>query len=164
MEIKTFIKMLHNNNAIRLTNDYILFNDLELYNFETEKSIRFNNLKEMLDYQLLGNSIKHLIMETEEFYNIIDGGRDSSSGNMGGDFNHARDSGKGSGEQSIKYAAEFNVGGKNRSIEKTLKLFKDKYANADHEYGIVVDQDGFVHTHIEGGKHSVVISGGLAVL
>lgn len=39
MQTRIFKKMLSNNNAIRLNKDWILFNDYELYNFDTEESI-----------------------------------------------------------------------------------------------------------------------------
>lgn len=57
--------------------------------------------------------------------------------------------------------AEFNAvtGSRYKSYEKTLEKFNEKYANADHEYGITIDEDGYVHRHIEGGKTSVGISG-----
>ena len=40
-----------------------------------------------------------------------------------------------------------------------MKHFVSKYSNEDHEFGVAVDELGYVHSHIEGGKSSVAISG-----
>ena len=159
MEIKKFLKLLHNNNAIRLNEEYILFNDLELYSFKTMQETHFKSIEEFLNYEFQDSTMKAFIIRTEEFYNKYDGGRGSTSSAMGGGFNHARSGGGKDDLRNMKYPAEFNVGGKNRSYEKTLALFKQKYGNADHEYGVTVDDMGFVHKHIEGGATSVSISG-----
>lgn len=164
MDIKIFRKMLSNNNAIRLNKDFILFNDLELYNFETEETIQFNNFNELLEYPFLDTTLKSFIENTKEFYNTFDGGGGNSrSGKMGGGFNHAS-GGKGAGDDPLgkaKYPAEFNAttGGRYKSYDKTLAKFNEKYANADTEYGITIDEQGYVHRHIAGNKTSVAISG-----
>lgn len=42
-----------------------------------------------------------------------------------------------------------------KSYNDTLRMFANKYKNADHEYGVAVDDDGFVHKHVEGRSTSV---------
>lgn len=75
MELNKFLELMKNNNAIRLNNDYILFNDLELYNFVTKKSVQFNNVDELMKYNFNNQPMKVFIENTNEFYNQIDGGR-----------------------------------------------------------------------------------------
>lgn len=164
MQTRIFKKMLSNNNAIRLNKDWILFNDYELYNFDTEESIQFDSFDDLLKHSFLGDTFENFILNTKEFYYQLDGGSGNGrSGKMGGGFNHAR-SGNSAGDGELakaKYPAEFNAvtGSRYKSYEKTLEKFNEKYANADHEYGITIDEDGYVHRHIEGGKTSVGISG-----
>lgn len=161
MKLEYFEQLLKNNNAIRLNDEYILFNDLELYSFNTGKSVIFNNFDELFKFVINNETIENLILRTNEFYNHYAGGRGATGPSaMGGGFGHASDGRGKDGElSSVKFPSEFNVGGKYRSYEKTLDLFKEKYADADHEYGITVDENGFVHKHIEGGTSSVSISG-----
>lgn len=159
MELGYFKKLLKNNNAIRLNDEYILFNDLELYSFDTEQSIKFESFEELLKHKIQNETIGALVLRTEAFFNYYNGGRGATGPTaLGGGFSHARD--RGNPLSEVKFPAEFNVGGKNRSYDKTLELFKKKYASADVEYGVVVDHDGFVHKHIKGSRSSVAISGG----
>lgn len=44
-----------------------------------------------------------------------------------------------------------------KNYETTLKAFVKKYGNADHEYGISVDDRGYVYRNVEGGAHAVRI-------
>ena len=161
MTIDYFKQLLAGNNAIRLNDDCILFNDLELYNLKTEEEVQFANYEEMLSFPFACGTIGAFIEQQEAFYVKFSGGRGSSSlsGEMGGGFTSASDDGSG-GFRNSKYPAEFNVGGRYRSYDKTLALFQKKYAGADHEYGVAVDGDGFVHRHVEGGRTSVQIWGG----
>lgn len=79
---------------------------------------------------------------------------------MGGGFKHAdlRGPGKVSGE--VLHPAELNLKTAKNSLKNVLKRFQDKYANADIEYAISIDEQGFVHQHIKGGSVAVKISGG----
>ena len=167
MDIRIFKKMLSNNNAIRLNKEWILFNDLELYNFDTEESIQFNSFDDLLKHPFLGDTFENFILNNKEFYSTFDGGSGNSrSGKMGGGFNHADQRGKkgGAGDEALgkaKYPAEFNAitGGRYKSYDKTLAKFNEKYADADTEYGITIDEQGYVHRHIAGDRTSVAISG-----
>lgn len=161
MELKKFEKLLKDNNAIRLTEDYIIFNDLELYSFVRQKGIKFKTIEDLYEYKIENNSVKDIILKTEKFVQRFDGGRGSSSsnGNMAGGFNHASNRGRKKEIGEVKYPAEFNVGSKFNSYEDVLDRFQKKYKDANIEYGITVDDMGYVHRHIQGGSTSVNIGG-----
>ena len=76
---------------------------------------------------------------------------------MGGGFGSA---GGGGGGGKRLFPAELNYGtAGGNSVDDVLGRFRDKYGSADHEYAIAVDRLGYVKQHIEGGRHSVSISG-----
>lgn len=161
MRVEYFYQLLKSRNGIMLSDEYAVYNDLELYNFKTEEEIHFKTYDEFLEHKFLGKTMREFIEDQEAFYDRLDGGRGASSSvGMGGGFTNASNANGKSKENygKKKFPAEFNVGGKNRSQEKTLELFQKKYAGADHEYGIAVDDQGFVHKHIEGGRSAVAIS------
>ncbi len=160
MKVEKFKLMFKNNNGIPLTDELVLWRKpLELWNLKTNVVLaNFKSLDEALTYDLGGEKIKDLVERTENFYFKYDGGRGADSGAMGGGFNHA--SGGGSGFDKSRFNAEFNaLNHGDNSYENTLKHFVSKYANEDHEFGVAVDELGYVHSHIEGGKSSVAISG-----
>lgn len=159
MKLQEFEELLKNNNGILLDDEYIIFNDLELYSFKREKSIYFANIEEFYNYKLNKVLVKDIIEQRTSFELKFDGGRGSSSSEMGGGFGHAP---RGKGDKSlseIKFPAEFNIGTRFKTYDQALNLFKEKYADADVEYGITVDEQGFVHKHIKGGSTSVAIDG-----
>ena len=50
MEISYFDKLLNGNNAIRVTDDFIIFKeDCELYSFKTEQSKQYSNVYELVE-------------------------------------------------------------------------------------------------------------------
>ena len=119
MKIKRFTQLLKNNNAIRLDDEYILFSEqritnLELYSFDTEESVYFDDIKSLLSYPFKGKTMKEFIEDTEDFYRRFDGGRGASSTQMGGGFNHAPGGGREVDLNKMKFPSEFNVGGKKR--------------------------------------------------
>lgn len=164
MKRTEFEALLENNTGIRLNEEYVLFNDLELYSFVTEKKVKFKSFDDVYKHVIVDNSesltIGDIIEKTEEFEQEFDGGRGSGSSNseMGGGFNHANGP-RGKDLDEVKYPAEFNINTKFKTYDQALKLFRKKYKDADTEYGITVDEQGFVHQHIKGGKTSVGISG-----
>lgn len=130
--------------------DKILYSDLELYNTKTEEEKYYNSIDELLEDKEL---YKELSQITFEF--IYTGGRGGRYlGAMGGGFTSY-----GGRIANTKYLfpAEFNVKTARASQEKTLKRFIKKYGNSDREYGITVDEQGFVHQHARGGKGNVYI-------
>lgn len=157
MDIKIFNEILQANNCLFLDADYIIFNDYELYNRTTNKSILNKTLEDLLENVVGDKTIKELIEAKEEFVLEYDGGRGSSSGGQMG-FGSAK--GRRGNDHEVLLPAELNLDeAKGNSIQKVLNRFNKKYGSADREYGIAVDENGYVHQHIKGGKHSVGISG-----
>lgn len=104
--------------------------------------------------------IKKIIEETEDFhldYSMPKGDR-GGDGKMGGGFTSARGGGNVRGETLLP--AELNFDTVTNSLSEVLSRFQNKYGSADREYAISVDEQGFVHQHIKGGKVSVPIAGG----
>lgn len=159
MKINEFEELLANNNAIRIDDEYIIFNDYELYSFVKEKGIKNKTAEELYNCKIGDRTIKEIIETTDEFKLHFDGGRGAGSGKMGGGFNHAPRNGRERESMEKKYPAEFNVNVKYKSYDEVLSLFREKYADAQVEYGITVDEDGYVHRHIKGGSTSVAITG-----
>lgn len=158
MEILRFKEMLKNNNGIPITDSYILFNTFELYDLKTNQSVYYGSFEEALNAVIDNKTLRDIVLAAKGFELRYDGGRGGESGALGGGFGHASDSGNGSGKAKLN--VEFNgARGKTGSYNETLKTFISKYANADHEYGVAADELGYVYSHMEGGKSSVMISG-----
>lgn len=164
MEKEYFEKLLENNNALFFNDEILLFKDLELYNIKKNTSIYFKNLEEFLQYELNGKSFADIIKEKKEFLLPRAGSCTTSglSGKMHGGFTNARGGGNSDGEGKTRrmYPAQLNLGSQVKTFNKTLKLFAEKYANANREYGATLDSDGFVSKHVQGMATSVSISGG----
>lgn len=159
MTREKFELLLKGNNAIRITEKWIVFNDYELYSFDTEISFVNKTLDELLERSIGDITVGELVKNTEEFYQFNNGGRGSksTSGKMGGGFGSAPGP---KGLSKPLLPAELNLKqAKGNSVQKVLKRFNEKYGNADHEYAIAVDEQGYAHKHVEGGKHSVGITG-----
>lgn len=163
MERKQFEETLKNNNALRLTKDLLLFNDLDLYNLKTDVFIKFNDYEELYNFKVEDKTISELIEDKEEFTTEFDGGRGSNSSNseMGGGFTSADQRGRKSDDYgNTEFPARLNVAGQRyKSYDKTLKQFEKMYKGATIEYGASVDEQGFAHRLIKGGSTSVPISG-----
>jgi hypothetical protein len=156
MDVKKFDALLKGNNAINITDDICIFNDYELYNYKTYESRQYDNLTDLLSDN---PDVKKIIENTDMFYNEFNGGRGASSSSMGGGFTSAGGGGNGKDERLLN--ATLNLGtSKGNSVDSVLSRFKNKYGKSDREYGIAVDQNGYVHEHIKGGKSSVGVAGG----
>lgn len=160
MKINQFEELLEANNAIRISEEYIIFNDFELYSFKTEKKQKYPSLVELIE---ANNFVKEIIESKDTFDLEFNGGRGagSSSSEMGGGFNHADRRGRGqSGVQEVLLNAELNIKtAQGNSYESVLKRFREKYGTADREYAVAIDENGYVHQHVKGGKVSVSITG-----
>lgn len=159
MTIDKFKELLFFNNAIRLNDEYIVFNDNELYSFRLDKGKKYKSVEELIEDRA---DIREIIEKTEDFtldYDMPKGGRGGNR-KMGGGFKHADLRGKGKISGEVLHPAELNLKTAKNSLENVLKRFQDKYANADIEYAISIDEQGFVHQHIKGGSVAVQISGG----
>lgn len=161
MKVETFEEYLKNNNALPLNREWLLFNDLELYSLITDESIQFKSKEDLLAYKLGDRTIEEMISEAEGFRFYLGGGRGANyNAKMGGGFNHADQRGKrGKGYGEVKFPVEFNGLGTAKNYQKTLQAFRDKYGNAEKEYGITVDDIGYVYNHIAGDSTSVPIWG-----
>lgn len=138
--------------------DFMIFKDYEVYNNITGESTKYKTVDDLLRGQIEGKPIWELL-EGIEFIFIKEGGRGAGSGSeMGGGFNHASGRGKKPADYGKDlFPAVFNTQGRFATQDAAIQLFNEKYKNSDKEYGISVDEDGFVHKHIQGSNTSVPI-------
>lgn len=156
MELVKVKEELKNSTAL-FFGEYIIFDDFEV--LKTTKEEKYNSLEEIVESI---PELAKLIEEAETGLISLEGGRGSGSGAMGGGFGHADNRRGRKGEpkpEDRRYPATFNTGTRYMSQEKTLKKFQDMYGNAEIEYGITIDEDGFTHRHVKGGATSVNIHG-----
>ena len=160
MEIKKFDEILKNNNALFLDEKWTIFNDYELYNGDEDITIENKTLEELLDRVIDGKSVKELIEAKEEFTFKLEGGRGAISRAIRGKMGFRNAQGRKGNNDERLLPAELNLNtSKGNSVDDVLKRFQGKYGTADREYAIAVDEQGFAHQHIKGGKHSVGITG-----
>ena len=161
MEVAEFKKELDDRSGITLGENYILFNDYELYNEETSESVNFRDFNDVLDYKIGDKTIKELIEEREDASEVDFGGRGSSSSASGGKLfggKGARSGGKGSGEAMKPLPPAYIntlTSPRFKSVEKTSKAFGKNFLDAEREYGGVIDKDGFAVAYTKGNKTSV---------
>lgn len=164
MELKIFERALKSNNALSLNSDLLLFNDLEIYNLKTNKSVKYDNLEQLYNSKIDDMLFKDFILNKKEFTVEFDGGRGTGSSNskMGGGFTSADQRGrKGLDYGKKEFPARLNLAQNQRyrSYEETLRNFEKLYKNADIEYGATIDENGYATRHIRGGSTSVAIGG-----
>ena len=72
-----FSQLLEGNNGIKITNDLVIYNDFELYNYRTEQSKNYNSLDELLNDKLhvafLSKDLFFRIEENEIFEDFSSG-------------------------------------------------------------------------------------------
>ena len=159
MEIKDFDKILKANNFLFLNDTYIIFNDYELYNEKTFKSIENKSLEDLLKNKIKGKTIEQLIKEKDAFYLRVNGGRGAISNLLKGEMGFSSAPGRMAKSEKL-LNAELNIKqASGNSVDSVLKRFQSKYGDANREYAIVVDENGYVHQHLKGGKHSVGVQG-----
>lgn len=139
-----------------------LFFPEEMELFDGDETVTFDSWDDAFDYEDGSFSFSGKVAAIGE--NVVipfsggGGSSSSSASNQEFKFNHA--SGGGPGDlTAVHFPAEFNDGEKAQSLTKALDKFRSKHANADHEYAITVDEQGFVHAYHEGGTSSVAIAG-----
>ena len=69
MTIEHFGELLKGNNGISVTDDLIIFNDFELYNFKTKESKKYDTLEALLEDN---PDIKAIIEKADAFYANFD--------------------------------------------------------------------------------------------
>ena len=153
MKLSHFAKILAGNNAVKISENLIIFNDFELYDMAEDTSKNY----ESLDALVADNEdVKKIIEEAPYFELEWRGGRGASAGDseMGGGFTNSRGGGKDRSETMLNAELNFGTAGGN-SLTAVLGRFKQKYGKADHEYGAAVDDQGFVHYLRNGNKSNV---------
>ena len=136
---------------------------LEIWNENTDESVKFKTLDQALEYELDGEKVKDIILRSERLtIPELEGGRGASGGGDGEfSFNHA--SGGGGGADKALLPAYANTQIKAKSLDGALAEFKKNHLLADHEFAYEVDADGYVHQYVEGKAHSVGIWSGAKV-
>lgn len=160
MKISEFKKGLSELNYVMFDDDtLLLFNDLELYNRNTETSVKFNSFDEMLTYECNGLTMKKRIEEKKDFKIYISGGRGSGLGDAGRTlFPRGGTGALGEGAPSTyDLPARMNrmYNGNQMSQEHTLATFREQHGKDYNESLIAYDDDGFVHVYSHGNGNSV---------
>ncbi len=162
MDTGLFKRTLKSRVGVVLSDRYVLFRKkCTLYDSEKDNITEYGTVENLL---CENSEVAAIVAKADNFDTHYDGGRGSRSlsGKYGGGFSHADDGGGyGGGDRRTMFAASFNaLGSKQRTYDETLRQFARKYADADHEFGITVQNDsGFVTQHVEGAAHSVGIWG-----
>lgn len=149
----------HGVNSFQLTDTLTVFRKpYEIWNEETDESIYFKNVDELLKYEIEGVTVWDLIKNKDHLYGdlTINGGRGSGSGrNKTFHMGHAGSDGKGDGKDSPRhFPAEANVKIKTKTYDEALKQFSNFAKDKTKEYSYEVDGDGYVYGLIEGGGTS----------
>ena len=159
MEIKQFDKILKANNFLFLNDEYIIFNNYELYNEKSHKSTYNNNLEELLNNKIGKNTVRELIENKKEFTLRYNGGRGVISNLLKGTMTFGSSKGRMAKSEKL-LNAELNLNtSKGNSVQAVMKRFLSKYGNANREYAVAIDENGYVQQHLKGGAHSVGIQG-----
>lgn len=151
-----FEKLVTTNNAVPLTGGWMVFNDLEMFNLNTRISVEYDSFEDLYTHNLGDETVGEYVDKTDELYFQFLGGRGASSDRMGGGFGHATSYGPDDSRE--RFPSELNVGGRYQDYNGTLSEFSRRYSTQDHEFGITVDDQGFVTQHIEGGRSQVRVN------
>ena len=142
----------------------ILFEDLELYNKETETSKQYKSIEEAENDLALMEKVNKINF-------TLGGGRGANSSKKGKDGKYPGFSGAGgardSGSSKALHPASLNNQGRFSSVEGTIQTFIKKHGGSKTEYSTAVDSQGFAHNYVHGGKNSVQIlpiSGGFTAI
>lgn len=160
MRIEHFMYLFKNAvNGFYLKPHIIMFRKpLEIWNENTDESMKFKRLDDALEYEIDGEKVRDIILRSERLtIPELEGGRGASGGGEGTfKFGHASDSGNGSPDKSL-LPAYANTKIKAKTLDGALAEFKRNHLLADHEFAYEVDENGYVHQYVEGKAHSVGI-------
>lgn len=153
MKLSHFAKILAGNNAVKISDNLIIFNDFELYDMAEDTSKKYERLEDLVADN---DDVREIIADAPYFALEWRGGRGAGSGDkeMGGGFNNSRNNGKDRSETMRNAELNFDTA-KGNSLTAVFNRFRDKYGKADHEYGAAIDDQGFVHYLRNGNKHNV---------
>ena len=127
---------------------------IEIWNEETNESVLFKTVDEALEYEIDGEKVKDIILRTDELHlPNIEGGRGAGSGSQK-EFKFGGANAKEDNYNPL-HPAYANTKIKNKSLEGALNEFKSKHGLAKREWAYEVDEQGYVHQYVKGGKHSV---------
>ncbi|MTW27954.1 hypothetical protein GM527_10475, partial [Streptococcus pneumoniae] len=128
----------------------ILFEDLELYNKETETSKQYQSIEEAENDLYL--------MEKVNKINFTLGGGRGANFEKGKDGKYPGFRGAGgardSGSSKALHPASLNNQGRFSSVEGAIQGFIKKHGGSSTEYSTAVDSQGFAHNYVHGGKNS----------
>ena len=132
---------------------------LRCEDLETGRATKFKSLKEAWEFCFDGI---HTVAEAWEgidcFELLPEQGRKGSSSNGMKEFKFGHAPEDAGDEDTPKhFPAEANTRIKVKTEENAIDYFAKQYRNADHEYGMLIDPQGFVHSYSEGGATSVYI-------
>ena len=160
MEISKFKKELSERSGIVITEDFIIFNDFELYSTKDNSSKNFKKFEDLLGEKIEGKTIENIILEKENIEMIDNGGRGSSSGGGAGGslFAGQREPRGRKGKPEYVPPAVINAltSSRYKSVEGTAKAYGKSLLNSDREFGAVIDADGFAEKYIKGSATSVL--------
>lgn len=157
MKVQEFKKGLSALNYVMFDDDtLLLFNDLELYDRNTETSVKFNSFDELLTYECNGLTMEQRIEAKKDFKIYINGGRGTGS-RKGTSLFGGQDGAIGRGNFTPDLPARMNrmYNGNQMSAGHTLSTFRNEHATSKTEHLIAHDDDGFVSVYTHGGKNSV---------
>lgn len=135
---------------------------LALVDFATSEITKFKSLDEALAYEFHGKSIAAWVEGLQTMRPTYDGGRGGGSGmDKTFKFGHAGGGSRGGGNDIKDLPAKLNVRVPimHKSPEAVLDAFRDLHALSKTEFGITVDEQGFVTQYVRGGATSVGIWG-----
>lgn len=154
MKVSHFAKILAGNNAVKISENLIVFNDFELYDMAADESKNYDSLEALLADN---EDVKKIIDDAPYFELEWRGGRGASGASdkeMGGGFTNSRGGGKDRSETIRNAELNFDTA-KGNSLTAVYNRFRQKYGTADHEYGAAIDDQGFVHYLRNGNKSNV---------
>ena len=162
MKLDRFRRAFLEVNAVMFGKDYALFRKpLQLVNLVTEETTRFKNLDEAFSYELDGKRLSEYIEAMERIGMPLEGGRGSGSGlNKNFKFGHASGGGgKDSSRADLPAKLNVRIPIQGKSPEAALEAFRKLHALSNTEYGVTVDEQGFITQYVHGNATSVGIWG-----
>ena len=161
MEIKAFKELFKDRSAIDLNDNYVIFDDLELYNKEDDKSIQYTTFEDLLEYKIGDLTIKNIIENTDSFDVQLNGGRGASVGKGKKLFTGAGKKGNKkiiglyeSGGNSYPSYLNARTGARYKSQEKTIKEFARMMDKETVEYSASLDEQGYATKYNKGDSGS----------
>ena len=158
MRIEHFRYLINNavNGFILKENIWMFRKPLEIWNKATDESVTFKTLDEALEHVIDGETVKDIILRTDELeIPSLQGGRGAGSG--GGKEFTFQGAGSEPANANPLLPAYANTKIKNKSLDGALTEFKKNHLLAKKEFAYEVDDMGYVHQYVAGGKHSVGI-------